>query len=139
LEAAEMASTTEIIHDASAFIRSTVTTVVAFTLGLAGLTGALIALDIVPEDKKALLVGVNAALVVITSAGRQIIAWLDKNNTSFGRVEVEVDPGADEPGDSDVVPEGETVATEEPLPPTEVDIDEDEAYVPPVDPEGGQD
>jgi hypothetical protein len=137
-----MAGTTEIIRDASAFLRSTVTTVVAFTLGLAGLTGALIALDIVPEDKKALLVGVNAALVVITSAGRQIIAWLDKNNPSFGRVAVEPEvieePAADEPAVEEPAVEEPVVEDLDPIDLPDVDDDEvvlvdDDAVDEPID------
>lgn len=85
-----MASVTTIVRDTSALIRSTVTTLVALAIGLTGLVATLTALNIVPDDQKGALASVAAAAAIVTTAGRSVIAWLDKNNPSFGRVAVEV-------------------------------------------------
>jgi hypothetical protein len=127
----------EIVQDTAAFVRSTATTVAAAAAGFAVFIAGVTQLDVVPDeytDEVAVAAAIASGIAVVA---RQLIAWLDPKNLSFGRVEVEVDPGADEPGDSDgsgMVPE-ENV---EPLPPNEPDIDEETANAP-AEPEAGQD
>ena len=132
-----MKSPTEIVKDVEAFVRSTVTTLIALAVTVTGICAALVALDVLPEGITTKVVAAGTLATALGTSLRQVIAWLDKNNTSFGRVAVEVDPGADEPGDSDgsgEVPEEDV----KPLPPNEPDIDEETANAP-VEPEVGQD
>lgn len=127
----------EIVQDTAAFVRSTATTVAAAAAGFALFVAGITKFNIVPDeytDEVAMAAAIASGIAVVA---RQVIAWLDPRNLSFGRVEVEVDPGVDVPGDDidgdDILP-----AEEEPLPPNEPDIDEETANAP-VEPAGGQD
>lgn len=134
-----MATVTTIVHDTAALVRSTVTTLVALAIGVTGLVATVTALDIVPDDKKALLASVAAAATIITTAGRSLIAWLDKNNDSFGRVAVEADPNVDNAGNIQEPDEPEPVVEDvDPIDLPDADNDEvipvaDDAVDEPVD------
>jgi hypothetical protein len=137
-----MKTPTEIVNDAKAFVRSTATTVGAVAIGFSGFIAALLGLNIVPEQYKAKVVAAGAISGTITVACRQIYAWLDPKNPSFGRVKVDVDPGAHEPGD-DLPGASELTPSEIEELTTVTEVAEpnmaDDDFVPPPFPAGGQD
>jgi hypothetical protein len=86
------------------------------------------------SDIKAKIIAIGALAATVGGIARQLIAWLDTGNTSFGRVKVEIDPGVDNPGDDDD-PDGALPAEGlEPIEANEPDLTEAEAAVePPAD------
>jgi hypothetical protein len=100
-----MSKATEIVNDAAAFVRSTATTLIALTLTVSGFIATLMALDIVPEEYKGELAAVSAGAVALGTALRQVIAWLDKNNPSFGRVDTALLPPEFDPAIEDDIPD----------------------------------
>jgi hypothetical protein len=87
-----MKSPTVIVNDAKAFVRSTATTIGAAAVGFTAFTAGILGLGIVPDQYQAKLVAASTVAGVLTVACRQVIAWLDPKNPSFGRVRVEAEP-----------------------------------------------
>ena len=103
-----MSSPTQIVDDVKAFVRSSVTTAVALAIGVSGIIATLLKLGVVPAQYETKLVTVMAVAAGVITAGRQILAWIDPKNSSFGRVAVVVpsqtgldtqNPGATDPHD----------------------------------------
>ena len=90
----------KIIHDVPALLRSTITTLIAFTIAIGAVTGTVAQLPGIPDDKRTQILAIGAGAIAFGTSLRQVIAWLDKNNTSFGRVlSPAVDNPVDEPAD----------------------------------------
>jgi hypothetical protein len=80
-------SVIEIVNDTRAAVRSAVTTALALTVTVVGICAILI--PIVPDEYADEITLVSGTAAAIGLALRQLIAWLDPKNTSFGRVRVE--------------------------------------------------
>jgi hypothetical protein len=135
-----MSKATEIVKDVEAFVRSTVTTLIALTVTVSGICAALVALDVLPDGITVKVVAAGTLATALGTSLRQVIAWFDKGNTSFGHVAVEVDPGAHLPGDAepeDITPE-ELALIEGPEPePNEPDLSEEDIDGPVDGPQEG--
>jgi hypothetical protein len=79
-------SPTTIVHNVPALVRSTLTTLIALTVTIAGLCTVLVSLPGIPDTQRAQIAAAGAGAVAFGTALRQAYAWLDKNNPSFGRV-----------------------------------------------------
>lgn len=134
-----MSKATEIVKDVEAFVRSTVTTLIALTITVSGICASLAALDVLPEGITVKVVAAGTLATALGTSLRQVIAWFDKKNTSFGHVEVEVDPGEDQPGDAGPAVLDEPaieVPVEEPVEPNEPDLTQEEIDAPVENAEG---
>jgi len=99
-------SAVQIVHDVPALLRSTLTTLIAFSVTVAGVCALLVALPGIPASQNTTIAAVGAAAVAFGTACRQAYAWLDKNNASFGRVatvSTVTDDGPPPAGPQDIV------------------------------------